>query len=53
MVECTHASTQHMKTNPRTGPINGMKRRENEMASDVKTITMRYADVAIELRIPV
>lgn len=42
-----------MKTNPTVGPTNGTKRSENEMTSDVTSITIRYADVARELRMPV
>ena len=49
----THASTQHMNTNPSVGPINGIKRNEKETTSEVNTMTMRYAEVAMEFSSPV
>ena len=40
-VAVTHASTQHMNTNPSVGPIRGTSRREKVTTRDVNTITTR------------
>jgi hypothetical protein len=49
----THASTQHIKTNPVENPTYGIFCKANDTAREVKTITTLYADVAIAVTIPV
>ncbi|KAJ3551720.1 hypothetical protein NM688_g4545 [Phlebia brevispora] len=49
----THASTQQKKIKPSAGPAKGIKRSDRDTTTDVKTIIIRYADVAIELSMPV
>lgn len=48
----THASTQHIKMNPLAGPTYGIFCNANDTATEVKTITTLYAEVAIAVTIP-
>ena len=48
----TDASIQHRNIKPAPGPTTGMRRSRNETTTDVNTMITRYAEVAIELRMP-
>lgn len=51
--EIAYASTQQTNKNPIAGPMNGIFRSPKETMTDVKTITPRYAEVAMAVSIPV
>lgn len=49
----THESIQQRKIKLATGPMRGMYPRAKETTTEVKTMTTRYADVAIAVSSPV
>lgn len=49
----TCESIQHMNRKPATGPTYGILLRVNEMTTEVKTMTILYAEVAIAVSMPV